>query len=592
MKNMAFKIAHIAVICLILMFGEYAPVSEKISMYAMIVAYIVAILKILYDCIAELKERNILNRQMVIIVAASGIFFVGYQSQAIIAMLSFLILEALYEFVLQKKTDYRERVKVILPKTATVFKNSNEMTVDADALVAGNIVVVKNGEKIPADGNVFVGKTTLDIGVLCGGQKSVEVQKEDRVYGGSVNLGKTIQVEITAPLAESMIFKMISRTEEAMDGTDDYVKKTTLLTRGLSMIIILGALVTALLPPMVWGYEYAPWTYKGMIILLMISFDRLPKLMNKSTISLIYNLFVKGILIRRSSMKTLAEVRGILLEKSKRFAEGAYRIDFIECEEVSKEELITFAAHIEYFSDHLIAKTIVDGFIQVARYEGVADINPVRINAVSDFEEIEGKGVTGKLAGKFICVGNRELMKLLNIKNLPSRDDRELVYVAIDQKYSGCIGLEYKQKAGVEDVYTAWSDAGIGKYAILDGNENEIVEELRDKLGEGKVAFVGVDNHHKEGDTTDMSIIMDGFENRLQAQGDMLVMDGTLSDIAETKNKIIATFKKGKLGTVVAVLLKIALYCVCAAVSAPVFIPLIIDGVSEIGYAIKLSTEK
>ena len=396
-------------------------------------------------------------------------------------------------------------------------------------------------------------------------------------------MGKTIQVEITKSQEDSIFMHMIRKAQNAMDEKNDgFIDNMKKYNKRAYVLFVVAALVVSFGPPMIGGFEYGPWISRGMLLLAAVGFDRLPYIVEITTRSLIYDLFFKGVVTDRNAVYKMADTTGILLEKSQRFAEGVYIIDHIEEEGCSKEELITMAGHLEYFSDHLIARALVDGYIQVARYQGVVDINPVKISLVDSFEEIKGKGVTGNVAGKFTCVGNRKLMELLNIKNLPESDEFDLIYVAINQQYCGCFAMKYIQKPGVEDVYAAWSDAGISKYAILDGREEDISAELKNEIEDGeKIAFVGVDNHHGESKHVDLSVIVDCLENKMISRGDMEMMDCKLSDIAEVKALINTKLSSAMVKVYILAAVKVV-YIVSAIMSLPVYIPILLDAIAEV----------
>ena len=173
-------------------------------------------------------------------------------------------------------------------------------------------------------------------------------------------------------------------------------------------------------------------------------------------------------------------------------------------------------------------------------------------------------------------------MELLNIKNLPEEENFEVIYVAIDQVYCGYIALEYLRKPGVEDVYAAWSDSGITKYAVLDGKGDEITAQLRDEIADDeKIAYVGMDNHHGESDFADLSVIIDCYDNKLMFKGDIEMMDGSLTDVAIIKEQIAACFDDVKLKSAGIFVSKFLLYILSAIFALPLYMPMIIDGIIE-----------
>ena len=583
MKKLLLRLAHVVVIALVGIFGEYAPVNESFGKYAFWLAFAIGLVKLIYDCAIEFKKGNIFNRHLPVAISLTVLFVFGTNLTVILAIILYFATDILCDYISSGYDKKAENLSKIIPAKARVYKDGKMIEINSDDLRPGRIVVVKQGEIIPSDGRLFNQSGEVDVSFLTGKRKTAKVSKDQAVFAGSINMGKTIQVEITKSQEDSIFMHMIRKAQNAMDEKNDgFIDNMKKYNKRAYVLFVVAALVVSFGPPMIGGFEYAPWISRGMLLLAAVGFDRLPYIVEITIESLIYDLFFKGVVTDRNAVYKMADTTGILLEKSQRFAEGVYIIDHIEEEGCSKEELITMAGHLEYFSDHLIARALVDGYIQVARYQGVVDINPVKISLVDSFEEIKGKGVTGNVAGKFTCVGNRKLMELLNIKNLPESDEFDLIYVAINQQYCGCFAMKYIQKPGVEDVYAAWSDAGISKYAILDGREEDISAELKNEIEDGeKIAFVGVDNHHGESKHVDLSVIVDCLENKMISRGDMEMMDCKLSDIAEVKALINTKLSSAMVKVYILAAVKVV-YIVSAIMSLPVYIPILLDAIAEV----------
>lgn len=583
MKKLLLRLAHVVVIALVGIFGEYAPVNESFGKYAFWLAFAIGLVKLIYDCAIEFKKGNIFNRHLPVAISLTVLFVFGTNLTVILAIILYFATDILCDYISSGYDKKAENLSKIIPAKARVYKDGKMIEINSDDLRPGRIVVVKQGEIIPSDGRLFNQSGEVDVSFLTGKRKTAKVSKDQDVFAGSINMGKTIQVEITKSQEDSIFMHMIRKAQNAMDEKNDgFIDNMKKYNKRAYVLFVVAALVVSFGPPMIGGFEYGPWISRGMLLLAAVGFDRLPYIVEITIESLIYDLFFKGVVTDRNAVYKMADTTGILLEKSQRFAEGVYIIDHIEEEGCSKEELITMAGHLEYFSDHLIARALVDGYIQVARYQGVVDINPVKISLVDSFEEIKGKGVTGNVAGKFTCVGNRKLMELLNIKNLPESDEFDLIYVAINQQYCGCFAMKYIQKPGVEDVYAAWSDAGISKYAILDGREEDISAELKNEIEDGeKIAFVGVDNHHGESKHVDLSVIVDCLENKMISRGDMEMMDCKLSDIAEVKALINTKLSSAMVKVYILAAVKVV-YIVSAIMSLPVYIPILLDAIAEV----------
>lgn len=580
MKTRILNIVTIVLIILLCLFGAYAPVTKAISYYALLGGFALAAVKLVLSYVGAVKKGNYFSGEIFTAVAGTLLFFAGQTAASVAVMVVYIIAGEVLEMLWGREAAVAEGIRKALPEIAFVMKEGEEVEIPASEVEVGNIVIVHEGEKIPADGVVFRGSGIIN-GRAFNREESIEVSEGREVLAGYINEGETIQVEVTAPLEKSLLAEAIGAVEKGAAEVLHQEAKFRLIEKGLAMVAVVAAICACAVPFIGWGVEIGDTAGFVAAALLVAGINKLAEISKYATSIFVYEKLKKGVAVAgKTKLETLTKVESVILEKNTKIAEGHYEVvSIVDSEEVSKEEILTFAAHMEYFSKHGIGRAIVRAFKELARYEGLNEETAIRFAAVSHFEEIPNKGVTGRLGGKFVCVGSDKLMGLLNISEVPDSDELTTVHVAVDQEYVGSIMLKYIPKDGMEDVYTVWNDSGIKNYAILNNNLEEILEGLKEFQSEdAATAYMGTSCVEETEGKVDLSVMVDVVRNKHWCQcGDIFVADEDLTAISSLKEEFADKEKSIAYKNIGLIAGKIAVYGASAAMGISLIVPAVLD---------------
>lgn len=594
MKRRIFNIVTIILIVFLCLFGVYAPVTKAISYYALFGGYVAALAKLIFEYICAVKKENYFSGEIFTAAAGTLLFFTGHTAVAAAVMVIYIIGNEVVQFLGEREAVSLAEIKKALPEIAFVMKEGNEVEIPSAEVETGNIVIVHQGEKIPADGVVFRGSSIIDGKAFCR-DEVIEVSEGREVLAGYINQGETIQVEVTSPLDKSLLAQAINDVEKGAEEKLVLDRKLGTVQKAMSFLGVIAAACIAVIPFIGWGIEISETATYVAAALMIASINKLTEISKCATGIYLYEKLKKGIaIVGKSNLETLKKVETVILEKNTKIAEGHYEVvSIVESEDASKEEILTFAAHMEYFSKHSIGKAIVRAYKELARYEGLNEETAIKFAAVSHFEEIPNKGVTGRLGGRFICVGSDRLMGLLNISELPESEEYTVVHVAVEQQYVGSLMLRYVPKDGMEDVYTVWNNSGIKNYAVLNNNLEEIIEGLQEFQGEdAKTAFMGTECDETVEEKTDLSVMVDVLRNKQWCHcGNIFVAEDDLTAISHLKEEFAGMEKSLIYKNIALVAAKVLVYVLAAAMNISLIVPAAIDCILTAAVA-KISYKK
>ncbi len=582
-RKIIIVIVQFMIAVMLFVFGEFAPVTREISTAGFALGYGVLTVPMIYYAIVEFKKKNFINNYFIVTVATGILILLGNYQQSVLSLFIFSLLFQVVEYIKEKRMEKIVRLERLLPTETAIFIEGKETVVGVENLKSGNIVIVKEGEMIPGDGRVFTGSAYIDISSLKGNRKIVQVYKGSIVFGGTINRKGILQVELIGNPQNSLVYRLTNRINKSQNSRGYFEEKVRKIFNIFKPICLIGAVITAVGIPFFMGDLYTPWILKGITILFIASVDSIVSSLSLSTSSLIYDLYIDGVIVKDiHAVENFSEIEAVVIDKKLSLGEGGYFVTKIEDIEGSKEEILTLAAHLEHFSKHPVAMAIVDGFIQLAKYEGIIEKNPINPHVVRKFEEIEGKGVTGYVGGNFVCVGNHELMNILNIKEIQSGIKNKRVHVAINQKYYGYIQMEYRREGDSEDIYAIWRNAGIKKCGIAGNNFSDIIKELKTVGCEKKrIAFISEDelqedNRRKIG----TYISINALNNSMSRESaDIFVMDNSFKKVAKIKTYARDTIAKIKNKFWMGCLSKFAVYSIGAILGMQLYSLIAIDGV-------------
>lgn len=489
------------VIRLIIGVAAYAVgIIFDLSWYIFLVPYLIIGGDVIYKAVRNIFRGQVFDENFLMTIATIGAFCINEPVEAVAVMLFYQVGEAFQDYAVNRSRRSIAELMDIKPDYANIEADGDLIQVDPYDVNIGDVIVVKAGEKIPLDGIVLEGRSSLDTSALTGEVIPLDVESGSEVISGSVNKTGLLKIEVTRPFDESTVSKILDMVENASNKKSKSENFITKFARYYTPVVVGLAVLIAVVPSVITG-DWAEWIKRAVILIFLSCPCALVISVPLSFFGGIGGASRQGILVKGSNyLEVLADIDTFVFDKTGTLTEGKFKvtkIQPIDPVEISESELLKYAAYAESYSDHPIARSVVEAY--------GAYIDKSRI---SEFEELSGYGISVKVDGKTVRAGNNKLIKAADISDVGT-----IVHVEIDGKYCGYLVIsdEIKResyhladelkKSGVKKTVMLTGDRdSAGKLAaeklridevyteLLPGDKVTIVEKL---LEEGKVAFVG-----------------------------------------------------------------------------------------------------
>ena len=506
MKKKGIKIIIALILFLIALIIDFGNVWINNVIY--IIAYIIVGFEIVRKAVRNITRGKVFDENFLMTVATIGAFGIGEFPEAASVMLFYQVGELFQSYAVDKSRKSIASLMDIRPDYANIEKDGKLEKVDPDEVKIGDIIVVKPGEKIPLDGIVVEGKTNLDTKALTGEPMPREANIGDDVISGCINLNGLIKVKVTKEFGESTVSKILDLVENASSKKSKSENFITKFAAYYTPIVVIIAVILAIVPPLIIpGAEFSDWIYRALSFLVVSCPCALVISIPLSFFGGIGGASKMGILIKGSNyLEALANTEIVVFDKTGTLTEGDAKVQKIEAEGISKEELLEITALAENFSNHPIAISIKSEYNK-----------PIDEKRIVKTQELTGRGIKATIDEKEVLVGNEKLMKEEKIDYKECTDAGTALYVAIDKKYVGYIliadsikkdskkAIQNLKKNGIKQTVMLTGDRkqvgevvakelGIDKvYTELlpDGKVEKVEELLKEKSPKGKLAFVG-----------------------------------------------------------------------------------------------------
>ena len=506
MKEKGTKIIIALILFLIALIIKFGNVWINNIIY--IVAYIIVGFEIVKKALRNIVRGKVFDENFLMTVATIGAFAIGEFPEAVAVMLFYQVGELFQSYAVDKSRKSIASLMDIRPDYANIEKDGKLQKIDPDKVKIGDIIVVKPGEKIPLDGTVVEGKTNLDTKALTGEPMPREANIGDDVISGCINLNGLIKVKVTKEFGESTVSKILDLVENASSKKSKSENFITKFAAYYTPIVVIIAVILAIVPPLVIpGAEFSDWIYRALSFLVVSCPCALVISIPLSFFGGIGGASKMGILIKGSNyLEALANTEIVVFDKTGTLTEGDAKVQKIEAEGISKEELLEITALAENFSNHPIAISIKSEYNK-----------PIDEKRIVKTQELTGRGINATIDEKEVLVGNEKLMKEEKIDYKECTDAGTALYVAIDKKYVGYIliadsikkdskkAIQNLKKNAIKQTVMLTGDRkqvgevvakelGIDKvYTELlpDGKVEKVEELLKEKSPKGKLAFVG-----------------------------------------------------------------------------------------------------
>ena len=488
-KNMLVRIIVTAVLFAgLFVFEKFVPITSRILRLAVyMVPYLVISYDILKKAFKGIIKGQVFDENFLMAVASVGavaiaVYENGSYNEAVAVMLFYQIGELFQSYAVGKSRRSISELMDIRPDYANIEVDGKIEQVDPDEVEVGSIIVVSAGEKIPIDGVIVEGSTTLDTSSLTGESVPRNAKENDEVISGCINLTGTVRIRTTKPFGESTVSKILDLVENSSSKKSKSEQFISKFARIYTPAVCGGALALALIPPVVSliiGKEamWLTWIYRALTFLVISCPCALVISIPLSFFAGIGGASKEGVLVKGSNyLETLSNTKIVVFDKTGTMTKGKFEVTEIAPIGIDRDELIRLTAYAESYSSHPISRSIKDAYDK-----------EIDASKISDVNEISGNGVLAVVDGKKVAAGNSKLMDKLGVEYTDCSKVGTVVYVAVDGKYCGYILISDALKPTSVSAVKAMKDCGVRKTVMLTGDSKKVADAVAKELGADEV---------------------------------------------------------------------------------------------------------
>lgn len=483
------KITLISVTTVLLVCAVCIEKFCQLPVWQLLVIYLVPYLLIGFGTLKEAAEGiidgDLFNEDFLMSVATIGALCIGFLPgaetefpEAVFVMLFFQIGELFEEYAEGKSRDSISHLLAIRPDVANVERDGQVSEVSPEDVAIGEIIVVKPGERVPIDGKVIEGETSLDTAALTGESLPRDISVGDSIMSGCINLSGVVRVKTTKAFGESTVSKIIDLVESADKNKSRSESFITKFARVYTPVVVIAALILAFIPPVFAevGFldSFPTWLHRALIFLVVSCPCALVISVPLSFFGGLGAASKRGVLIKGSNfVDALARLGVVVFDKTGTLTYGKFEVEAVHPTDFDERELLHLAAHVEHFSTHPIGAALRSAFPAEAA-DGCE---------VANVEEIAGRGVRATVAGRTVCVGNSKMMDDLGVEWHDCHLAGTIVHVAVDGKYAGHIVISDVVKNDSAEAIRSLKKLGVDRTVMLTGDREAVGKEVAEKLG-------------------------------------------------------------------------------------------------------------
>lgn len=478
-KKQKKVLIRIIVAVALLIILSFVPAEGWLQLALYMIPYLVIGYDILKKAVKGIMNRQVFDENFLMAVATVGAIALGDYKEGVAVMLFYQIGELFQSYAVGKSRRNISELMDIRPDYANIEKDGEVIQVDPDEVAIGTIILVKPGEKIPIDGIVTEGTSSLNTSALTGESLPRNAKEGDEVISGCINMTGLLKIKTTREFGESTVSKILELVENSSSRksrSENFISK---FARVYTPAVCYGAVALALIPPIVrmvfmgLPADFGTWIYRALTFLVISCPCALVISIPLSFFAGIGGASKEGVLVKGSNyLETLSQTKYVVFDKTGTMTQGVFEVSGIFPAAFSKEELIECAACAESYSSHPISKSLQKAYGK-----------EIDKNRVTEVTEVSGKGVTAKVDGRLVAAGNGRLMDQLGIPYTVCDQVGTLVYVAVDGAFAGCIVISDLLKPHAKEAISALKKAGVTRTVMLTGDTKRVADSVAAELG-------------------------------------------------------------------------------------------------------------
>ena len=478
-KKQKKVLIRIIVAAVLIIAFSFLPLEGYIRFICYMVPYLVIGYDVLRKAFKGILNRQVFDENFLMAVATVGAIALGDYKEGVSVMLFYQIGELFQSYAVGKSRRNISDLMDIRPDYANVEKDGELEQVDPDEVEVGTVIVVQPGEKVPIDGVITEGSSTLNTSALTGESLPREAKAGDEVISGCINMTGLLKIQTTREFGESTVSKILELVENSSSRksrSENFISK---FARYYTPAVCYGALALAILPPIVrmlvlgLAPEWGDWIYRALTFLVISCPCALVISIPLSFFAGIGGASHEGVLVKGSNyLETMAQTKYVVFDKTGTMTQGVFEVSGVHHNTIPEEQLLEYAALAECSSSHPISKSLQKAYGK-----------PIDRNRVTDIEEISGHGVTARVDGVAVAVGNAKLMKKMGLEYSECHEVGTIVHVAVDGAYAGHILISDQLKPHAKQAIQDLKRAGITKTVMLTGDMKRVADQVAAELG-------------------------------------------------------------------------------------------------------------
>lgn len=478
-KKQKRVLIRIIVAALLIIILSVLPAEGYLKFGLYMIPYLVIGYDILKKAFKGILNKQVFDENFLMAVATVGAIVLGDYAEGVAVMLFYQIGELFQSYAVGRSRRNISELMDIRPDYANIERDGKLEKVAPDEVEIGTVIVVQPGEKIPIDGIITEGRTTLNTSALTGESLPREAESGDEVISGCINMTGVLKIETTREFGESTVSKILDLVENSSSKKSKSENFISKFARYYTPAVCYSALALAVLPPLVrilfmgLSPEWGDWIYRALTFLVISCPCALVISIPLSFFAGIGGASKEGVLVKGSNyLETLAQTKCVVFDKTGTMTQGVFEVSGVHHSEMEDAKLLEYAALAESFSSHPISKSLQKAYG-----------NEMDKTRVTDVEEISGNGVLAKVDGIAVAVGNAKLMKRLGMGYKDCHQVGTVVHMAVDGEYAGHILISDRIKPHAKEAIRALKGAGVTKTVMLTGDAGNVAEQVAKELG-------------------------------------------------------------------------------------------------------------